>query len=603
MAMQTVNDAPRVAIIGMGSRGLSVLEQLIGLARHSPTQALHIELFDPQAPGSGLHLPEQPDYLMLNTMAGQISAFSTAFPASGADEPPGPDFLQWCHAHALQLDERGHVSSQGQGRPVAFGDFVPRKLLGRYLQDSYRYLLDRCPTHIQVRHHRQSIVGCRPLVASPGFVLRTDNGQQIAVDGIFLSTGHARQTPEPCIGRRVAIEGLGLSAMDQLAALTQGLAGRFVRDASPGGWRYERSGHEPQIYLFSRSGLPFHARPQWQPGQDKPRKRWFFSAEAIVALRAQSPDGQLDFRQHVLPLIEDEMRAVFYQAKARLETPCQLADVQQQLQQATDAQARREVLTALAQRFDEFDPQPYLVTRRWQGDPQHYATWYRQWIEMDLLLSRQGLGDSPLKQALEVWRDDRELLRLAVDHNGLTHASTLEFYAMWAGLSNRLVGGPQKERYEDLLALIDAGVVRVLPPMQVSDQGEGLTLTAFEGSPLSISIDTLIRARNAPVGLGAERSPLIDDLLGQGLLRAAHAFPADGIDVDEQSRAVRGDGSLHGRLWVLGPGVEGSTFYNHYVPTPDPACRAPLQARRAVQDCLTALQRQDDTLVELSATG
>lgn len=56
-----------------------------------------------------------------------------------------------------------------------------------------------------------------------------------------------------------------------------------------------------------------------------------------------------------------------------------------------------------------------------------------------------------------MWRDCRDLLRLVADRNGLTESSTLAFYGTWAGLGNRLVGGPQKERHEDLLALIDAG--------------------------------------------------------------------------------------------------------------------------------------------------
>src|SRR5690606_29612482 len=118
-----------MAIVGMGSRGLSILEQLIRLARKNPEQPLLIEVFDPQTPGSGLHLPEQADYLMLNTMAGQISAFSAAFPASLPDEPAGLSFLQWCAAKDVRLDARGHLDARG--RPVEFGDFVPRRLLGR----------------------------------------------------------------------------------------------------------------------------------------------------------------------------------------------------------------------------------------------------------------------------------------------------------------------------------------------------------------------------------------------------------------------------------------------------------------------------------------
>ncbi|MFH7365457.1 FAD/NAD(P)-binding protein, partial [Pseudomonas syringae group genomosp. 7] len=87
-----------------------------------------------------------PDYLMLNTMAGQLSSFSSAFPACA---PPGPSFLQWCRSQDVRLDERGHVSTDGRCRAVVFGDFLPRALLGRYLQYSYRLLLQCCPAHVQ----------------------------------------------------------------------------------------------------------------------------------------------------------------------------------------------------------------------------------------------------------------------------------------------------------------------------------------------------------------------------------------------------------------------------------------------------------------------
>ncbi|RMQ94556.1 hypothetical protein ALP94_00498 [Pseudomonas savastanoi pv. glycinea] len=565
-------DAQRIVIIGMGSRGLSVLEQLIGAARRDSHTPLMIDLFDPQVPGSGLHLPEQPDYLMLNTMAGQLSGFSSAYPACEPDETPGLTFLQWCIAEGLRLDERGHVSLSGSGRAIEFADFVPRKLLGRYLRDCYRYLLTLCPAHVQVKHRRDRVIGCRPNPDDQGFHLHTADGLHLEAEAVFLTTGHAPQPEASCDAKRVAIEGLGLSAMDQIAHLTEGRGGRFVRDDSQSAWRYQPSGREPQIYLFSRSGLPFHCRPQGRP-RDSVTQRLFFTAQAIVELRKNTPDGRLDFAKQILPLIEDEMRAVFYLAKVRLQQPERLERVSQSLLRANEAKALRDVFAALAEEFGPFEPQDYLSIRGWQGDPQHYPQWFRQWIACDLARGCLGVDASPLTQALEVWRDCRDLLRLVADHDGLNDRSTLEFYGAWAGLGNRLVGGPQKERYEDLLALLDAGVVTPLAPDSIH----------------AIEIDGLINARNPHSGLSQSRSPLINDMLAKGLIRAAHPYPADGIAVNAQSRALRRDGSTHQRLWVLGPGVEGSTFYNHYVPTPDPACKAPLQARIAVQACLAAL--------------
>ncbi|KPC08934.1 FAD/NAD(P)-binding protein [Pseudomonas syringae] len=566
MAVQTQT----VAIIGMGSRGLSILEQLIGMSRHADQQPLQIEVFDPQPPGSGLHSAQQPDYLMLNTMAGQLSAFSSAFPAC---EPAGWTFLQWCGAQDVRLDERGHVSTNGLGRPVAFGDFVPRALLGRYLQHSYRFLLQQCPAHVQVRHYAERVIKCRSRSDAPGFRLRSLT-REMNVDALFLTGGHASSATElQDVGATVAIEGLGLTAMDTLASLTQGRGGRYVRDAGFAGWRYLPSGREPRVFMYSRSGLPFHARPHWYPTRHAALPRLFFTAVAIGDLRKQKGGGQLDFQADVLPLIKDEMRAVFYQTKVRLDAPRQLEAVQRTLREAV---ARPALFARLAEQWGEFDPEQWLTTQRWTGEAGTYGQWFVEWIKRDLALSRLGTAHSPIRQALEVWRDCRDLLRLVADRNGLTESSTLAFYGTWAGLGNRLVGGPQKERHEDLLALIDAGVVTVLAPMSDAQQADS-------------RFDSVMAARVAPSGLSGNRSALLDDLREQGLIRAAHAWPADGIDTDESGRAIGSDGWVQQRLWVLGPAVEGCTFYNHYVPTPDPSCRALIEARRAVESCLETL--------------
>ncbi|RMO12523.1 hypothetical protein ALQ47_02724 [Pseudomonas cichorii] len=596
MAMQTLSierfiDEPvpviepetrKVAIIGMGSRGLSILEQLIGMARDDRSRRWLIEVFDPQLPGGGLHLAEQPDYLMLNTMAGQLSAFSSAFPVC---EPAGMTFLQWCTARGVRLDERGHTSDDENARPIGFGDFVPRKLLGRYLQDSYRFLLEQCPAHVQVRHYPEEVTGCQPLSGMSGFCLQTANGRPFTTEAVFLTSGHVPEVlAEQAVGERVAIEGLGLTAMDTLASLTEGRGGRYERDAGFAGWRYIASGREPHISLFSRSGLAFHARPQWSPASTARLPRLFFTARAIEVLRQQSATGQLDFEQDILPLIKDEMRGVFYQARVRLESPEQLASVQQWLREAQSAEARESLFARLVGEWGEFEPARWLPTRRWTGQASDYSQWYRDWIEHDLALSRRGTALSPLKQALEVWRDYRDLLRMLVDRKGLTSASTLEFYGTWAGLSNRLVGGPQKERYEDLLALMDAGVVTVLPPMEDMDCS---------------GLDRVIKARVPHSGLSRNHQGVIGDLQRQGLVRAAHAYPADGIETDSVGRALSVDGSVQQRLWVLGPAVEGCTFYNHYVPTPDPGCRALIEARLAVESCMSALGVNASTAVGL----
>jgi uncharacterized NAD(P)/FAD-binding protein YdhS len=553
----------------MGSRGLSVLEQLTALARHRPALRLCIDIFEPRAPGGGLHDTEQPDYLMLNTMAGQLAALSPA----QENEPGGPTFLQWCNTVGIHLDDRGHIADSG-GRPVGFGDFVPRRLLGRYLQDCYRWLTRRAPDNVLIRHHAEAIDQCRPSHDHTGFALTTASGWQHGCDALFLTVGHPPQAAMPSeVGRRVAIEGLGLTAMDALARLTQGRGGRFVASSGFARWRYQPSGDEPRLFLYSRSGLPFHARPH---GAEPDREAWpalFFTAEALDFARHQQASGRLDFRRDVLPLIEDEMRAVFYQATVQVRAPEALTVLQRTLRGTVEPQERRTLFAALAARWGRFEPGDWMPVTRWSGQGADYARWFQGWIEQDLALSRLGLSGSPVNQALEVWRDHRGLLRRAADRNGLTDRSTLDLYGVWAGVSNRLVGGPQLERHEDLLALMEAGVVTLLPP----------------GGQCAAPFDTVIRARVPHAGLAGRPEGLFADLLEQGLIRASHPWPADGIETDTTGRALPRDRNPALRLWVLGPAVEGCTFYNHYVPTPDPACAALHEARRAARACLDSL--------------
>ena len=58
---------------------------------------------------------------------------------------------------------------------------------------------------------------------------------------------------------KIAIEGMGLVALDIITALTIGLGGRYTT-GDDGKLVYHPSGREPSIYLFSRSGFPYCAK-------------------------------------------------------------------------------------------------------------------------------------------------------------------------------------------------------------------------------------------------------------------------------------------------------------------------------------------------------
>ena len=68
-----------VAIVGMGPRGLTVLERILEHAHSLPEASrLDIEVFEPGDCGQGVHPAGQSDHLLINTVASQVTMFARA---------------------------------------------------------------------------------------------------------------------------------------------------------------------------------------------------------------------------------------------------------------------------------------------------------------------------------------------------------------------------------------------------------------------------------------------------------------------------------------------------------------------------------------------
>ena len=72
-----------------------------------------------------------------------------------------------------------------------------------------------------------------------------------------------------------------------------------------------------------------------------------------------------------------------------------------------------------------------------------------------------AVGGSPVKAAQEVLRILRDQLRSVIEFGGLSLESYIDFQSNVRGRINRLEAGPPPLRSQQLLALLDAGVVRV----------------------------------------------------------------------------------------------------------------------------------------------
>lgn len=574
--------AIRIGIVGCGSRGLTVLERICALAVNT-ARRIEVNVFDPQSPGPGLHAVDQPEYLMLNTVASQISMFPDTPALDGREGRQGPNFYEWC------------LRFKSAERSVQPNEFLPRRWLGEYLAWTYEEVIRSLPANVRLIHH--------PLAVDN--IEHTDMGQfvlstaevECSVDWLAITVGHAQplQCPNGWLHstsvaysqydsldselstEAFGIEGLGLTAMDIVAGLTVGRGGQFHEVSD--GLRYVPGGREPTIYMFSRSGMPYRTRPDIVPHRTS-NAALIFTLPAVARLRAENPDG-LDFEQQVLPLIKAEMLAEYFgmiasqQGDSAIKTKAEIA--------RAHYMDRLETVSAeMAVRFqtlplDEAVHNPRLSTM----DAANYPQAMRAFIERDITQSCLGLDASPIKAAIEVWRSCREQLRRVVDNRGLTTDSFRVFFEEYAPHVNRMVAGPQKERHQELLALADAGIVHWVHHCQVIHSADGapakmvvMDNQATRSSPLQ----GVIKAHVSNACDLSSLPSIIRSLKSNGIIHS--------LNENEEGVLVDSEGKVQPNLWITGPLVEGSTYYNHYVPSSGSYSRAFVDADRIAREML-----------------
>jgi uncharacterized NAD(P)/FAD-binding protein YdhS len=608
-----------IAIVGLGPWGLSVLERLVAAVdEQGPAAApARVHIVEPGLPGAGAFTTDLPDYLILNTPCGWHSV--SAPPVGGPTSAKHLTFYAW-------LQERGYrwVGDECRidptGLPIAPGDFLPRRLMGEYLGWAFRRLLAEAPPQLHAVIHETSAVDIVSRDDGREQVLLAD-GSSIDVDHVVLTTGHTQEllpelapgitplTPYPArayadttyvpAGSSVAIRGMGLVALDVLAALTIGRGGSFVDH--DGGLRYLPSGREPTVYLFSRSGYPYCAKSSqgtptpsgaaYEPG--------IFTPSAIAALCATADDAAhsrrpLDIRAEVLPLLFAEMQLRFYTHSAHQHDGAVAAErVRDRLVLAWRRGTFAEAVAGYAGLYGAFD----VASHFFVGADQEYlsAKDYEQAVydvvRADLAEALRPGGESPLKAAYAVPRVLREALRGVIEFRGLTRSSHLDFQTNIRNKIGRLIAGPPTLRSAQLLALMDAGLVRLpfgpAPLVETTQDGRILVRSTNLAEPYAAQVDYLVQGTLEEPSLRGTSTPLLRNLRDAGRLQELcwGQVPAGSVDLTEDFHPVSASSDVQDRLWVFGPLTEGVRYYTGYIPSPKDQ-RASLDAARCVEHML-----------------
>lgn len=577
-----------LAVIGAGPRGLAVLERLH--ANHTGSGPVVVHVVDPYPPGPGrVWRTGQPPMLLMNTITSQVSQYTDDSVLCDGPIVPGPSLYEW-----LRSPDSDLVSGLGDARALGPDDYPTRAQCGHYMSWVYSRLREQAPPSLRFVEHRHSAIALRD--APGGQVLTLSSGAEITgLDAVVLALGHSPTEPTAeevaltrfaertglhyvppgnpadvrldgiAAGAEVGMRGLGLVFFDFLSMLTEGRGGKFVPWGD--GLRYLPSGEEPRIIAGCRRGIPHHARGENEKGPAGRHLPLLFTPGRIKALR-QRPD--LDFRRDVWPLVGLEVQTVYYKALVRERRGDLAAVVFENRYLAATEDDRDLVLRSCGVR-----PADHWSWERLEnpcgsadfGSPEEFESWLVEHLRDDLRHARRGNVTDPLKAALDVLRDLRNEIRQVVDHGGVTGTSYREDVVGWYNpLNAHLSIGPPASRVEEMLALVEAGVLRVTGPgtyVRTREDPARFMIGARGVRDSEVGVRTLIDARVSDIDLLRTTNPLLRQLLDTGQCRPyrvpdpATPYESGGLDVSERPyRLVDALGRPHPGRFAYGVPTE-----------------------------------------------
>lgn len=521
--MTMKNTGRRIAVIGMGPRGLGALEALAERIAETEVQ-IDLDIFDPVAhAGAGPNFnPDQSELCLLNLPVREISL-----------EPPS-------YAGA-KLGEFADFPAS----PIDPETFPPRAQLGRYLAARFDDLVGNAQS-MRLAQHKVKVQKISS--SNDGWWIDANGDRFGPYEEVLLSQGQPDAAPDDQLARwqshsrdstadliaaypanalleaarewagcTIAIRGLGLSTLDVLRLLTCGLGGRFEDG------RYQRSGREPtRILPFSLDG---HA-PLPKP--------------VNAAL-----DGTFDPTPQETSAFEAALaKALTVEPKEALRIICE-----------TFLAPATRILGATGSAADGNDVQQWLATERATPGAQESRS-PRQALRIGIHMADGSLPPSPGFVIGQLWRKWQNALRRGFNPARVNAATAKALIGFDEGLK-RYSYGPPIRSAKELLMLIEAGMVDLRaaddPDIQLTEDGWQLA-----EDDTMVTASAMVDAVMSPPTLERSDDPVITNLMEEGRLCTV----ADGLGArtEADGQLVDRNGLVQHGLSLLGRLALGSVI-------------------------------------------
>lgn len=600
-------DIFRIALVGCGPRGLSVLERLrTNFKEDSYAGKIEIYMIDPFLPGSGeVWRTNQSKTLLMNTVASQITLFTDFSVECEGPIMQGPCLYEWAKSLTKIANANLEYSElvMREAEELQPDSYPTRAFYGHYLEWVFKEVVLTMPSNVMVYTHQTRAIAIDDAYDGSQIVQLEKDNVHLRVDAVVLAQGHTPVSLSPeeeklrkiaaekgmiyitpsnpadvsleCIkaGEPVILKGLGLNFFDYMSLFTQGRGGQFIRTGNK--LVYQASGEEPIIYAGSRRGIPYHARGENEKGASGRHTPIYITPEVIKNFHNQTLDGQaVDFKNDVWPLIAKEIETIYY--KVIIEEKSGL-NAGQEFQAkyslySYGSEHERSILKDFGIPDDlmwDWETLANPVKNHFYDNPEEFNDWLIHYLSLDLKEAKRGNVTSPLKSALDALRDLRNEIRLIVDYAGINGDSyKIELKNWYTPLNAFFSIGPPAIRIEQMIALMEAGIVNIIGPKLkvevVEEESIFYAVSPFVNNS-GIKAKALIEARLPETNLKRNADPLMSYLLKTNQCQTYKIPSCNGLIYDTGGLAVSrplnkvldGEGKEHSRRFAFGVPTEG----------------------------------------------
>jgi hypothetical protein len=590
-----------IAVVGAGPRGIGLLERITANAPELLRGRLVVHLVDPFPPGPGrVWRFDQSPLLRMNTMSADVTMFTDDTVRCDGPIRPGPTLAEWVAAvRAGDLVATVDSALSDELCSVTARTFPTRRLQSAYLDWFYAWVLDSLPDTVEVRVHETRAVDVTGSPDSAQTVWLAGGHEPLVVDLVVLALGHLDAAPTPAevplaefacthglryvppdytadldlsgirAGEPVLLRGFGMAFVDLAVLLGEGRGGRFT--SAPGGaLTYHPSGHEPVLYVGSRRGVPYRAKPEYRLRGTPPPLPRFFGPAQVDELIARP--RRLDFHADLWPLMAKEIGWGYYHELFTGHPD----RVQVDLDEFADHYAEldwdcTEMRSLVAKAVPDEDDWLDLETmdRPLLGkeftDRAELSAHLRSYIQADLVRRT----DPAYSADLGAFRTLSTLLAplARVVAAGKLHpvSQLADLDGWWTGFFCFFASGPPGHRLRELLALAEAGVVRFIGPDMWVRAEDGRFAAGSPAVPGVITATTLVEARLPAPSVRRATDPLLRGMFQRGeltdevLCDGAAEHSTGRILTNEAGLLVDAVGRTHPRRFAIGPHTSART--------------------------------------------